>query len=79
MHSGYKKRRKDLVKFIERKCPGFEVLSLDEKRKHLCMTIRDDARNVFKVFTACSGAPSALRNVIQDVRRQSNRAKGICD
>lgn len=81
MVSKTRKLEQELAAMVERL--GFTLLAVERSRNdHLCCFIRDDAGNKFKVFTGitCSSYDRAARlNFKQDVRKASNRAKGLCD
>lgn len=82
MSNGQKKRMKELRTVISQ-IPGFKILSIEPtKNDHLCCHVRDDAGNCFKCYTGttCSANTKRARlNFRQDIRRQSNRAKGLVD
>lgn len=63
---------------------GFTVDSIDKAKRngHYCLTITDDEGNQFKAWhsaTYSCAACRALNNFKSDVRRFSNKAKGLLD
>lgn len=79
---GHRKREAEIREAVE--AIGFTVVSIAKTRRnnHYCVTVRDDARNKFRCYTSssCSAASCrALNNFKSDVRRMSNRAKGLID
>lgn len=79
MSNGLKKRRKEIEAVVDRL--GFTCRRVDQSPgDHLCFHITDDEGNSFKAYTgqSCSGnAKSARLNFKQDIRRISNRLKGL--
>ena len=62
--------------------PGFRLLSVERSGgDHLCCHIRDDKGNRFKVWTGSTGSSCKRRflNLKQDIKRVSNRMKGLID
>ena len=77
--SGQRKRLKSIQEVIERL--GFTCNSIEIAHAgHVCCHITDDAGNKFKAFTgqSCSASERNARlNFKQDIRRMSNRMKGL--
>ena len=77
-----RKRKIELRRLIE--SLGFVCLGITQnpRNSHFVCHVRDDAGNVFKAVASSStnGADCrALNNFKADVRRQSNREKGLLD
>jgi len=79
MSNGLKKRKKEIEAVVDRL--GFTCTCVDQSAgDHLCFHITDDEGNRFKAYTgqSCSGnAKNARLNFKQDIRRISNRLKGL--
>ena len=79
--SGQRKRLKGLKEMISEmgfRCTWIAISG----GSHICCHITDDEGNKFKAFTgqSCSANPVKARlNFRQDIRRLSNRMKGLID
>jgi len=79
MSHGHRKRMKEIRSVVT--ALGFECEDITiSKGDHVCCHIKDDEGNRFKAFTgqSCSAnIKSARLNFKQDIRRLSNRLKGL--
>ena len=81
MSNGHRKRKIEITNAV--KSLGFAVLSIYvSKGAHYVVRVKDDVGHVFRAWTGCSCSSNTRRarlNFRQDVRRQSNRLKGLID
>ena len=79
MSNGIRKRLKDIETMVAKL--GFELNRIQiSKGDHICCHITDDVGNNFKAYTgqSCSANSKKARlNFRQDIRRLSNRMKGL--